>query len=143
MIWIWAGVFLVTLILEIITVDLVSIFFTVGSLVAFILALCGVGTNIQIIVFLIVSIILLASLRAIFMKLLKNNKEKTNIDSVIGTVHTLQKAIQEEEAGELKLNGIVWRAISQNNETIDAGEKVQIVEVQGNKLIVKKEKING
>ena len=138
MVWIWASVFIVSLIIEIVTVELASIWFTFGSLVSFILALCGVGETVQIVVFLAVSFVLLACLRAIFMKFLKNNKETTNLDSLIGTVHTLQSDIGEEKPGEIKLNGVVWRAVSQESEAISAGSKVQIVEVQGNKFIVKK-----
>lgn len=138
MVWIWAAVFIVTLVIEIVTVELASIWFTFGSLVSFILALCGVGETIQIVVFLVVSSLLLICLRSIFMKFLKNNKETTNLDSVIGTVHTLQSDIGEENAGEIKLNGVVWRAVSKDNEKISAGEKVEIVEVQGNKFLVKK-----
>ena len=138
MVWIWAAVFIVTLVIEIVTVELASIWFTFGSLVSFILALCGVGETIQIVVFLVVSSLLLICLRSIFMKFLKNNKETTNLDSIIGTVHTLQSDIGEENAGEIKLNGVVWRAVSKDNEKISAGEKVEIVEVQGNKFLVKK-----
>ena len=138
MVWIWATVFIVTLVIEIVTVELASIWFTFGSLVSFILALCGVGETAQIIVFLVVSSLLLICLRSIFMKFLKNNKEKTNLDSIIGTVHTLQSDIGEEKAGEIKLNGVVWRVVSKDNEAISAGEKVEIVEVQGNKFLVKK-----
>ena len=139
MVWIWAVVFIVTLIIEIVTVELASIWFTFGSLVSFILALCHVNTTIQIIVFLIVSVLLLVFLRAIFMRFLKNNKETTNLDSVIGTIHTLQKEISPENPGEVKLNGVIWRAVSKDDETINSGEKVKIIEVQGNKFIVKKE----
>ena len=139
MVWIWAAVFIVSLIIEIVTVELASIWFTFGSLVSFILALCGVGETVQIVVFLVVSFLLLVCLRTIFMRFLRNNKETTNLDSVIGTVHTLLSDITEEKPGEIKINGVVWRAVSQNNEMIESGKKVQIVEVQGNKFIVKEE----
>ena len=138
MVWIWASVFIVTLVIEIVTVELASIWFTFGSLVSFILALCGVGETVQIVVFLVVSSLLLICLRSIFMRFLKNNKETTNLDSIIGTVHTLQSEIGEEKTGEIKLNGVVWRAVSKDNEAIPAGEKVEIVDVQGNKFLVKK-----
>ncbi len=139
MIWVWAGIFILTLVIEIVTVELASIWFTFGSLVAFILALCDVSINIQIIVFLVVSTVLLACLRTIFIRLLKKNNEKTNLDTVIGTTHTLLKGIGLETLGEIKLNGVVWGVTTENGEQIEAGEKVQIVEVRGNKFIVKKE----
>lgn len=140
MVWIWTAVFIVSIVVEIVTVELASIWFTFGSFVAFILALCHVNESIQIIVFLVSSVLLFIGLRPLLVKLLKNNKEKTNVDSLVGTVHTLQKEIGQEEAGEIKLNGVVWRAVSEENENIAAGEKVQIVAVKGNKLIVKSAK---
>ena len=71
--------------------------------------------------------------------MLRNTNEKTNLDSTIGTVHTLTKEITADSSGEIKLNGVIWRVISSENETIPVGEKVKIVEIQGNKFVVKKE----
>lgn len=138
MVWFWASMFIATLVGEIMTVELLSIWFSLGSLVAFILALCGVSTTIQIIVFLVVSSLLLICLRSIFMRMLKNTKEKTNLDSIIGTTHTLQKEISKTNSGEIKINGVVWRVVSESGEEIPEGETVQIVEIQGNKFVVKK-----
>lgn len=138
MVWIWAVVFLVTLIVEIITVELASIWFSFGSLIAFILALCGVNETIQIIVFIVASVLMFLSFRNICMKLLKNSKEKTNADSLVGTVHKLTKEIKEDEPGEIKINDIPWRVISKTNEKIERGNEVRILEVQGNKFIVEK-----
>jgi len=137
---VWAVLFILTLVIEIVTVELVSIWFSVGSLIAFILALCGVGITVQIIVFLAVSIVLLASLRWVCMKFLKNSKEKTNLDSLVGQVFKLSKAIAEEDPGEIKVNGVVWRVVEKNNDLAEVGEKVRILEVQGNKFLVEKEK---
>lgn len=139
MVWIWASIFIATLVGEILTVELLSIWFALGSLVSFILALCGVSEIIQIVVFLAVSALLLICLRSIFIKMLKNTKEKTNLDSLIGTSYALQKGITKDNAGEIKLNGVVWRVLSESGEEIPEGEKVQIVEVKGNKFVVKKE----
>lgn len=136
MVWIWAVAFVVTLLVEIFTVELVSLWFSVGALVAFILALCGVSTTIQIVVFVVVSIVLTVSLRWVFMKLLKNTKGKTNLDTVIGSVHTLLKPVTEEEPGEIKVNGVIWGAVS-NGESIEQGKKVSILAVSGNRFIVK------
>lgn len=137
--WVWAAIFIITLVVEIVTVELASIWFSVGSLISFILALCKVNITIQVIVFLVVSIALLVSLRTICMKVLKNSKEKTNLDSLVGTVHTLVSEIGDENPGEIKVNGIVWRVVEKNNKQAKAGEKVKIIEVQGNKFLVEKE----
>ena len=55
--------------------------------------------------------------------------EKTNVDSVVGSVHELLKEVNSKEFGEIKINGVVWRVISKNNETIEVGSNVKIIEV--------------
>lgn len=139
MIWVWAAIFLVTILIEVFSLELDCVWFSVGSLVAFILALCHVNWIVQLVVFLVVSIVLLLSVGLVCKKLLKNTKSKTNLDVLIGTSHTLLKAIEPESAGEVKVNDIVWRAVSKNGEAIAKNEKVKIVSVEGNKFIVEKE----
>ena len=140
MVWLWATIFVSTLVVEIFTVELISIWFTVGSFVAFFLALCtGLSAAWQIAIFVLISLILLICMRKICMKLLKNNKEKTNVDALVDSVHTLTKAISDDAAGEVKVNDVVWRAVSKNGEDIAEKTKVRIVEVKGNKLVVEKE----
>lgn len=138
MMWIWAAVFVLTLVLEIISVELISLWFSIGALAAFILALCGVSTKIQIIVFLVVSVVLTLSLRWVFMKLLKNAKSKTNLDEVVGKNYLLVKSVSSDETGEIKVNDVIWRVVSKNGESIEKGERVKVVEVSGNKFVVEK-----
>ena len=57
---------------------------------------------------------------------------------MIGTVHKLLKDVDKDNAGEIKINGVCWRVVSKNNETILANEDVKIVEVHGNKFVVEK-----
>lgn len=139
MVWVWAAIFLATILIEVFSLELDCVWFSVGSLVAFILALCKVSITVQIVVFLIVSVALLLSVGIVCKKLLKNTKSKTNLDMVIGSSHTLLKAIEPESAGEIKVNDIVWRAVSKNGEAIAKNEKVKIVSVDGNKFIVEKD----
>lgn len=141
MAWIWAGVFILTLVIEFITWEVVSIWFTLGSLIAFILSLCGVDSiTVQIVVFLTVSVVTTICARPICKKFLDSNKGKTNLDAVIGKTYTLLKDITEDSAGEIKINDVNWRVVSKNGVNIKAGAKVKIIEVDGNKFIVEKEK---
>jgi len=138
MVWFWAFISIATLVAEVISVELVSIWFTLGSFISFILALCGVGETIQFIVFLVVSVLSFICFRPLCKKLLKNSEEKTNVDSVVGTVHKLVSEISEDKTGKIKINGVSWRVVSKDNQTFAVGEKVKIVEVQGNKFVVEK-----
>ena len=64
-VWIWLGVLAVALILEFITMELVSAWFALGAFVALILAACEVSLEVQWIVFGLVSIISILLLRKI------------------------------------------------------------------------------
>jgi len=141
MIWvyIWLGVVALTMILEFITMELVSIWISIGALVALILAACGVGYEIQIIVAIVVSIGCILGLRKVTLKLLNKNKDKTNLDLIIGVKTKLLTPITKDEIGSVKHNGITYSAVTIDGSEIAEGEYVVIKEIQGNKLIVKKE----
>ena len=140
MFWIWLGVIVLSVIIEVVTLELVSIWFAFGAIVPFILsAVSGVSLVIQIILFVGISALLVILLRKYAQKLLfKGMDEKTNIDSFTGKVFRLTEGITIDKNGSLKANDIVWTAKSENGEEIKQGEFVEIVKVEGNKLIVKK-----
>ncbi len=137
----WLVLFAIFLIAEILTLGLTTIWFAGGALVAFVLALLDVGVPIQILAFLIVSIVLLFLTRPIAVKFFNQKREKTNVDSLIG-----QKAIVIETidvlhgVGRVEINGMEWSAkTEESGHIIEAGEIVIIQAIQGVKLIVKRE----
>jgi len=137
--YIWLGVTVVSLIVEFVTFELVSVWMSVGAIVAMILAACKVGYEIQIVVMVVVSLSCILGLRKITLKWLTRNNEKTNIDSVLGKKVKLLTKISQDEMGTVKLNGITYSALTNNGEEIEANEYVIIEKIEGNKLIVKKE----
>ena len=140
MFWVWIGIIVLTVILELATMELVSIWFTFGAIVPLILAATkAVGAEIQIIIFIVISAILIISLRKITKKwLLKNSNEKTNTDALIGQKFKMLEKTDFETVGTVKVNGVVWSAIEENREIIEKDQLVEIVKISGNKLIVKK-----
>ena len=86
MIWVWIAVMALTAFIEMETAALVSIWFTFGSLVALILAACGVAIEIQCMVFAVVALLLLLCLRKITLPLLRSRDESTNADALIGEI---------------------------------------------------------
>lgn len=137
-VYIWLGVVVVTLVVEFVTFDLVSVWLSCGALVALILAACKVSYEIQIIVAVVISLVLILSLRKVALKWLTKSKEKTNIDLIIGKKVKLLSKITEDQMGTVKINGITYSAKSSNDEQINEGEYVIIEKIEGNKLIVKK-----
>ena len=60
------------------------------------------------------------------------------MDLIVGLVLPLKKSITEESAGEVVVNGVVWRAVSVDKSEIEEKSKVKVVKVDGNKLVVEK-----
>jgi len=136
MLWIWLGIFIVALFLEFATSDMVSIWFALAAVPSFILALFNVHVVVQIVLFVVVAILLLVLTRPVVMKYFKTNEIKTNVDAVIGTTATVIAKITPDTIGLVKIRSIDWSAIS--HQTIEVGEKVRILDVEGVKLIVEK-----
>ena len=136
--YIWLGVVAVSLIIEFVTMELVSVWISIGALVALILAAFGVGYEIQIITMIVVSIACILGLRKVTLKFLNRNKDKTNLDLIVGTKTKLLTPITEDEMGSVKINGVVWSACTENLSQIEKGSFVEVEGVEGNKLIVKK-----
>lgn len=136
--YIWLSLAVFFLIIESMTVEIISIYFTGGALVSMALSLFGVPLEWQILTFCVVSIILIIFTRPIVARYLKRNESKTNVDTLIGDVATVTKEILPDERGEVKIKGQYWLAVSANNDIIELGSKVSILAIEGAKLIVKK-----
>ena len=120
------------------TAEIVSIWFFFGSVVSMILAICKVDPAIQIIVFVIVSLVFMVCVRPFIKKYVKRNEIKTNVDSFVGRIALVTEDIVDGNRGVVKLDGQEWSAIS--NDNIVKGTKVVVLSIEGNKLIVKENK---
>lgn len=136
MLWIWLGIFVVALFLEFATSDMVSIWFALAAIPSFILALFEVHIVIQVVLFVVVAVLLLVLTRPVVMKYFKTNEIKTNVDSFIGAIGTVISQITPDAIGRVKVKNQEWSAIS--NVTIQVGEHVRILDIEGVKLIVEK-----
>ena len=139
MIWVWLAVVAVSLIVEFFTWDLTSIWFAVAGLVSLILsAIDGINWVWQLGVFIVVSAVLIIFVRQICKKLLLKSDEKTNVDAFIGKRTKLVTGISDaDHLGTVKFNGITWSALTENGTALESGAEVEIVRVDGNKMIVK------
>lgn len=135
----WLVLFAVCLIAEIATLGLTTIWFAGGALVSTILAMCTDSFTLQVFVFSLVSLLLLFTTRPVAKKFFSKKMEKTNVESMIGKHVIVSSDIDNLKAvGQAKVNDIEWSARSTTDEIIKAGTEVEIVEVSGVKLIVKK-----
>lgn len=138
MLTIWSAITVIAIIIEILTIDLVSVWFGAGSIVALIAYLLNASTTIQIILFVIVTVLCAVIIRPISKKYLRGNIEKTNFDRVIGKHGLVTKTITADNKGEVKVMSTLWMATSHDNTTICQGEYCEILAVEGAHLVVKK-----
>ena len=131
----WLLLFIVLIIIELLTVNLTTIWFAFGSFVAYILSFFVRDILVQTIIFLVSSIVLLIFTRPIVKKFLVNEEVKTNADMLIGKRCIVTKEITRNETGEVKVNGQYWTAKA--NKKIKAGSEAIILSIEGVKLIVK------
>ena len=137
MVWIWLAAAIIFIIIEAVTVGLTTIWFAAGALVALILALIKVGVGVQVAVFLILSLVLLATTRKIFVNKLKTGSEKTNVDALVGEEAVVLEDITPFNTGLVKVKGQNWTAIAADKDaSILKGSTVTIKAIEGVKLIV-------
>ncbi len=136
MISIWVVVLIITLLLEFESPQLVTIWFTVGSIVALILAAFNVHYLIQIAAFVIVSVVLLLATRPLSKRFMAREVIKTNADSLIGKRGKIVKEVSLDQRGEVKINSVIWVCFVTKDIKIKEGSKVIILDIEGNKLLV-------
>ena len=138
MIWVWLGIFVLTLVLEASTQDFVSIWFSVGALMA--MAVSGFTPFwAELIVFVVVSACALIFTRPLVKKMMDRTVRKTNSDEFLGKRVKVIKEITKYDGGEVKLNGITYVAILMEEEekSIPVDSIVEVVSLKGNRVIVK------
>lgn len=135
MFYTWLSIVVALAILEIATVNLVSIWFVVSGIIAMITSLFTDNIIIQASIFIIFGIIFMLLTKKIIKKIIPN-KEKTNLDRIIGMTGIVISKITKNKPGEVKVDGKIWTAIS--NTTINENEPVKILEINSTKLKVEK-----
>lgn len=139
----WLILFVVLLIIEICTMGLTTIWFAGGALVAFVMGIIGFGTTVQIIVFLIVSVLLLVMTRPIAVKYFNKERQKTNAESLIGQQALVLEDVDTLHArGLVEVNGQEWSAKTDDPEGFIKKNVVVVIDgIQGVKLIVRAKEV--
>ena len=127
-------------ILEMFTAGFMVIWFSIAALVTLLFSLVfPEAFAIQVIIWGILSVILL-SLTKKFADKLNSNPIPTNVYSVIGKkANVIVEINGEKSTGQVKVDGDVWSAKTEEfNAVIPVGTIVEILKVDGVKLVVKK-----
>lgn len=137
LILLWAVLIVVMIIVEISTVQFISIWFAVGGIFALIAAALGCSFTWQFTIFVISSVILLALTFPLGRKLANFKKTSTNCEMNIGKFATVIEEVNAERGtGRVKLNGVDWIAVSADGSVIPKDSVVVVNEIKGTKLIV-------
>ena len=138
MTYVWLVAIIILGFIEAITEGIVSIWFVISGLLALIVSLFTDVFLIQFAIFVIVGIILMITTRSSVYKYLKVNPVRTNLDRVIGMKGIVTEDIKKDKYGEVRVDGKRWTAYSKDDKVIKKDEFVEILNIDGNKLAVKK-----
>jgi len=135
--WIWVALVIVFALIEVFTLGLTTVWFAIAALVMVFLSFIKIPLTVQILIFLAIATLLLIFTRPLAIKKFKMGQEKTNVDSLIGKHALVVKTIGEFERGEVKINGLIWSAHSEDGKEIIEGSKCEILRIEGVQLIVR------
>lgn len=137
---IWLIALAIFIIIEIATLGLTTVWFAFGAAAAFVVCIAGGGIPLQLLLFIIASLASLFAVRPYVARKFTSERIKTNYSSLIGMEAKVTEKIDNfNQTGTAVINGLEWTARAENDKSIiEAGAKVNIMDVQGVKLIVKK-----
>ena len=134
---VWLVAAIIFLIIEALSVQLISIWLAGCAIVAMVLALLNVNFWIQVLVFAIVSLLLIILTRPLVKRILSKNVEATNADRSIGKEAAVTSEINNVLGkGQVNRAGQIWSARSSDDSVINEGETVIVEKIDGVKLIV-------
>lgn len=133
----WGVVFAAAVIAEMVTLQLVTVWFAAGALVAFIAAAMGFTPLSQAIVFTAVSVLLLCATRPLLRKMKVKDVLPTNYDAEVGKTGLVTEEINDDRnTGRAKIGGINWRARTDDGSVLPAGTAIRVERISGTTVFV-------
>ena len=134
--FIWVMIIILLTSVEIMSINLTTIWYVVSALVALIVSLFFKNFMLQFGIFAVLGTILLITTRPVLQKFIVKKKEPTNLDRVIGMEAIVTENIDRNKIGEVKVDGKKWSAYA--DQKIDIDSVVKVLEIDGVKLKVEK-----
>lgn len=134
----WLLIIIILTTIEVITTNLVSVWFIASAIISLIVSFFTDSFLIQFAIFVLGGAVFLLLTKPLLKKKLATKKIPTNIDRILGMKGKVTEKIMPNEIGEVYVDGKKWSAYS--NETIEINELVIIEAINGVKLKVRKEK---
>lgn len=140
--WIWFGLAVTFLVIEVLTADLVCIWFGASALVAGVVLAIFPGLPLawQFVIFVVLSAVLLLATRPLVRRMMRfPRSHDTNLDRLMGRVAVVTERISNLDAtGAVRLGDVVWTARSTDGSVIEEGAYVIFERIEGNRALVKR-----
>lgn len=139
----WTILGIILIVAEVFTISFFLLWFGVGAFAAAIVAWFGFGVGLQFLAFALVSIVLTALSRTIFVNYFSHQKTgnelKSGVDALPGQIGTVVLGSRGAlQAGEVKVFGSTWTAFpEQGAAPLREGERVEVIRVQGSSIYVR------
>lgn len=138
--YVWLAVAAVAAIVEAVSAGLITMWFVIGALVSFAIAFFGGPLWLQLVVFIVVSVVCLVLLRPVVLKY--RTRGESHESTPIGQSAIVVEAIGESEArGRVRTpDRMTWAAVSADGSAIEEGAEVRVVDQRSVKLVVERDK---
>lgn len=133
----WLIIGILSVVIDIVTSAFLFVWFAVGTIAAIIANLLGYSFTIQLVTFIIVSILFIVVGYPLVKNTIKKTvtKTPTTEEGYIGRELLIEEDVTEK--ANIKIDGIYW-TVKNEGEMIRKGDKVKITGIEGNKLTIKK-----
>ena len=139
--WIWGFIVVVTLIIELFSTDIDSLWFSIGAATSLILSFFKIHIAIQLGVFVTLTTLLLFTIGRMAKKRLIIKSIPQNSDSLIGKEILILDSANEFEDGSGVIDDIVWTVTCQAGNSVEKGKHAIICAIDENKLVVKNKEV--
>ena len=134
---IWLVVVILLAIVELTTINLVSIWFVISGCIALIISLFTQNFYIQFASFVVLGIIFLVLTKPILNKLKKAKEDSLYLERIVGMEGLVTVEIKKDKIGEVKVDGKLWSAYA--DKQIKIHKTVKVLEINGVKIKVEEE----
>jgi membrane protein implicated in regulation of membrane protease activity len=134
----WILVAIVCGAIEIFTAGFWFLWLAIAGVVVALLVQFGLlpSLELQLLIFALITLLLIIFTRPLVMKFVKSNDAVSNVKALIGQHGITISRIVPMQFGQVKVNGEIWTAISE--EELEENTRIEVIGIDGVKLLVKK-----
>ena len=133
----WLVLFLGSAAVEALTLDLFFAMLSVGALAAMLSSFLAAPLFLQVVVFALVSVLMIAVVRPLALKHLQHSSKDqlSNIDRLVGGPAVTLEPVSAD-SGTVKIGGDIWSARTAHGTPLSAGLQVRVARIDGATAVV-------